>query len=101
MYSNTLSLEDCNQILKYYNIQSQGNIFKTKKKAHTIVMTKMCCRYDMKNKNKYNNIINVIRKHRMHSYNKKNIHQRTMKSVKCLFHNRTNATSPISWILTM
>jgi hypothetical protein len=101
MYSNTLSFEDCNQVLKYYNIQSQSNIFKTKKKAHHIVMTKMCCHYDVTHRNKYNHIINVIRKHRMYSYNKKNLHQRTMKSGKNLFHNRTNATSPISWMLTI
>lgn len=98
---NTLSLDDCRQILDYYKIESQNNIYQIKKKAHVIVMTKMCCRNDMKIHNKYDHIMKIIRKHRMYSYNKKNLNHKTMKNRKSRFHNRTNSTSPISWILSV
>lgn len=93
----SLSVHECNQIMEYYHLQPEKNIFNMKKKVYHIIINKMCTCNDMKTK-KYDQIIKVIRNKRMGSYNKKNLRHSTLKCHKTYVHNKTRATSPISWL---
>ena len=97
MNSKNLTLDEYNEILKYYDKKRPNSIFKLKKQA-TYIMNEIMCKTKTKNK-KYNKIINIIKNKNIHSHNKKNLKHGTMKIRFYNLNKNTRSTSPIYYYL--
>lgn len=93
--SKNLTIEDCKNILNYYNIQLPTNIYKIKKKANYLISKKMCYIKE-KNINKKNKkVFRIIRKKSILSHNKKYVKNATMRIRVYQKYNATKSLSPI------
>lgn len=98
--TKNLSIEDYKNILSFYNIKKPNNLFNIKKRANIIIINKMCNSNFNDNK-KIKQIILILNKKKVLSFNKKNKNKnkRTVR-VSYFRKNTTRILSPINYLCT-